>query len=128
MRWNYLETSGGCGWTPCTVCGRAFPDPDLLNGEFLYFPRVDNLSEEEAGRIEKLWGVDAYSDFAVCEGCMAGHCGAVPGLTADRWLADWVAEYERGRPVTVRHDAPDYEDETRWVHGVRPRSVGKAGR
>jgi hypothetical protein len=123
MRWNYLETSEGCGWVPCTVCGRNFPDSGLRNGAFMYFPRLEPGCEGDADRIEKLWGVDPYSDFAVCEGCVAGHCGAVPGLTSDRWLGNWTAEHELGRPVTIRHDSPGYEDETRWVHGLRPRST-----
>ena len=47
------------------------------------------MSEAQYELIRRLWNVDPLADFLVCEGCMAGHCGAVPGWTGSRWLSRW---------------------------------------
>jgi len=43
--------------------------------------------------ITKMWKVDPYSEFVVCEDCMEGHCGAVRGLDADNWLEEQYRRY-----------------------------------
>ena len=35
-----------------------------------------------------------YADFGVCEWCIEGHCGALPGLNAESWLAKQVKELQ----------------------------------
>lgn len=61
----------------CSVCGEKQDD-------IIYIP--NHLSEEQAKEIESLFNVDPFTDFRVCEDCMDGHCGAVPGLNANNWL------------------------------------------
>ena len=43
--------------------------------------------------IAAIWSVDPCVDFIVCENCMAGHCGAVPGFNANNWLEDHEAAH-----------------------------------
>jgi hypothetical protein len=80
----------------CTVCGRIVPDPSIANGDVLYIPYFEGDSDEHlAAEIERTWHVDPYADFGVCEQCIEGHCGAVPGLNAETWLAKRVKELQR---------------------------------
>ena len=67
----------------CSVCQKAQTD-------IVYCP-VD-MTEEQRTTISSIWGVDPDSDFVVCEECMRGHCGAVPGLNGDNWLEERAAE------------------------------------
>ena len=89
MKWNalYIEEPSPVA---CMVCGRYFGDEV---GPTLYCPWFDDSEkcEEQAASIRRIWGVDPYSDFAVCENCMEGCCGVVPGRNADTWLAAHIA-------------------------------------
>ena len=87
MKWTYLNVKGDAGieeGLPCTVCGN-------LETDILYSPKDFNSDQEEW--FERIWNCDPYSDFSVCEGCMSGHCGAVPGLDADNWLTRQIINY-----------------------------------
>ena len=72
----------------CSVCGRV--ETDLL-----YYPA--RMDEEDREWIERIWKID-LDLFVVCEECMSGHCGltGIPGMDADNWLANKIAEY-RGK-------------------------------
>lgn len=91
MRWLYNDVDG----LPiiCTVCKQRLDNPDYKHGIY-YFP-VD-VTEEDYEMIAQMWQVDPLADFCICEECIQGHCGAVPGLTAASWLAlQWEA-YKHG--------------------------------
>lgn len=97
MRWNYLSVTEP-GFVPCTVCGREFPDPSIMNGDILYYPNFRGDSDAwQADWIRRIWQVDPYADFAVCEDCMQGHCGAVYGLNATTWLDNKIEQYLQQR-------------------------------
>jgi hypothetical protein len=121
MRWDYLSIDGMMGpglSVQCSVCGRTIPDSALSDGDIAYSPR--GFTDEQAGWIKRLWSVDPYSKFSVCEGCMAGYCGAVDGLTADKWLGEWVREFEAGRATVTDYRSDDYANRTKSVHpGLR---------
>jgi hypothetical protein len=96
MYWGWLPTDEEWAGRLCTVCGRDL-SPRVYEFGIVYFP--ENATDQQYGQIENLWNVDPFADFLVCEDCMGGHCGAVRGLTADKWLADhWRA---RTRSVTA---------------------------
>jgi hypothetical protein len=93
MKWKYLWAfPDSNGWLPCTVCRRDFPDPSIVNGDFMYIPT--GLTQQQEEWIERIWDVDPYAEFVVCEACVCGHCGAVPGLTADLWLDNQVEHFK----------------------------------
>lgn len=93
MEWLFTETVEEALPT-CTVCRRALDgrDPD---DDMFYIPDPDSMTDEDWNQIFEIWGDDAI-DLTVCEDCMAGHCGAVPHLTPDGWLAKhWEAHLNR---------------------------------
>ena len=73
-------------FTLCTVC------KDPIN-DVIYFPR--NMDADDIHWIEKLFKCDSFTEFFVCEDCMAGHCGAVKGLTAKKWLQGHIDLYKK---------------------------------
>jgi hypothetical protein len=58
----------------------------------MYIPT--GLTQQQEEWIERIWDVDPYAEFVVCEACVCGHCGAVPGLTADLWLDNQVEHFK----------------------------------
>lgn len=77
----------------------------------MYYPRSDTLSDAQHGLIRRLWRVDPFCEFVVCEACMAGHCGAVPGWTGSCWLARWERVwplYDQLERVGVRIVCPTH--------------------
>jgi hypothetical protein len=108
MKWTYVQCVEPCP-TPCGVCGRHLPDPTIRGGDIIYSPAFRDGDEWRADAIERIWNVDPYADFAVCEECMEGHCGAVPGKNANNWLARKAAAYdghlsrhhEQGRTILI---------------------------
>lgn len=88
MRWIYFTVDAEMGieeGLPCSVCGRVETD-------ILYFP--EGMDDRQADWIKTIWGCDPYSDFCICENCMQGHCGAVPGLNADNWLEARIRDFK----------------------------------
>ena len=67
----------------------------------LYIP-VD-ATKEQYKHIAKFFKVDPYAKFLVCENCMQGHYGAVPGLTADNWISGqwntYIAKEQQGNKI-----------------------------
>lgn len=87
MHWVHINVDGLL--ITCTVCKRRLDLPDYLDGIY-YVPSC--ATQEQMDQIAEIWGIDPYEDFAVCEDCMQGHCGAVPWATPDQWLAEkWEA-------------------------------------
>lgn len=76
------STFGDCE-IKCSVCHEKQVGQDVV-----YQPRFtdDEQDEKRAEQIEMLFGVDPFTEFVVCENCMEGHCGTVPGKTANKWL------------------------------------------
>ena len=70
----------------CTVCGQPIED-------VIYGPR--DMDNDDIYWIEKIWKCDAFEDFRVCETCMMGHCGAVPGLNTNNWLQAHIKSYKK---------------------------------
>jgi hypothetical protein len=81
----------------CSVCHKRQVGQDIV-----YIPRfTDNKDDENrADQIEMMFGVDPFNEFIVCENCMEGHCGVVPGKTANTWLAERV-KTNRGGPCPI---------------------------
>jgi len=78
----------------CTVCRRTLDGRDPDDG-FFYIPDPDFMTNEDWDQIAEIWQVNPH-DLTVCEHCMGGHCGAVPHLTPDGWLAKhWEAYLKR---------------------------------
>ena len=95
MRWNILSLDESNSLS-CTVCGRVVPDASVSCGDILYIPRFSDGDDWQASEIEKRWGVDAYADFAICNQCCGGYCGAIPWRDADAWLAGQMKEGDNG--------------------------------
>lgn len=89
MRWNHLFAADRCECPPCTVCGRAFPDPDSLLGDVMYYPNGDTLTDSQYRFINRTWDVDPLSEFVVCHECLDGHDHPWSGMSGDRWLERW---------------------------------------
>lgn len=93
MRWIWGEIVEAVPVT-CTVCGRSLDAPDY-DDDMCYIPDPDELTDEQWDQISEIWQVHPF-ELTVCEDCMAGHCGAVPSLTPDDWLAKhWEAYLNR---------------------------------
>jgi hypothetical protein len=88
MRWIYIDVDNYP--FECTVCKNTLNSPDYKHG--IYYTPVD-MTDDQFEKIQALWRCDPFVDFLVCEDCMAGHCGAVTGLTADHWLEEQWAKY-----------------------------------
>lgn len=67
----------------CSVCGDS-----IQVGEVYYYST--HMSDKQVDQIEQIWNVDPFTEFIVCEECLEGHCGAVWGRTADKWLEDRI--------------------------------------
>ncbi len=106
MRWNYVSLYGTGNLVTCTVCGDLIGDelhPDMLDSscpDMCYSPW--DLTDDQADWIRRIWKCDPYCDFNVCEECMEGHCGAVPGFTANGWLALQIERYRQRSGVEER--------------------------
>lgn len=87
MHWTHFAValeSGIAEGLPCKCCGQSVSD-------ILYYPA--DATPEQSDAIHEIWGVDDW-DLLVCEECMGGHCGAVPGLNADNWLSERVEQHK----------------------------------
>jgi hypothetical protein len=94
MKWNHLILDDS-NPLRCTVCGRVVPDPSIPSVDVLYIPYFEGDSDEQlAAEIERSWHVDPYAEFGVCERCIEGHCGAVPGPNAESWLAKTIMDLQ----------------------------------
>jgi hypothetical protein len=90
---TYISIAGDMGieeGLPCSVCGHVETD-------ILYFPV--EVDDRQAYWIKSIWVCDPYVDFHICEACMEGHCGAVPGFNADNWLEDRIKEFKTRRAI-----------------------------
>lgn len=75
---------------PCSVCGHLAKDTDVLF-------TVNDTTEYQEEWIRKIWNKDPHTEFMVCEGCLDGHRGKEPGLTADEWLEEKNEQFEAQR-------------------------------
>ena len=110
MKWlsRMVSEADGLPEYPCSVCGKMISnhvmytpnyidgDPEVVAGLSMSCgDEADLMTEDQEAWIKRIWGVaDPCTDFAVCETCMAGYCGAVEGDTADAWL-EWQIEMYR---------------------------------
>lgn len=113
MRWSHIviETSGCC--TPCSVCGQTFPDPNVPNGDVMYFSDSGTLTHEEGELIRRVWGLDPYSEFVVCGGCRNHAPGATNWLLTEDWLRRWEEVLTPKESVAQRNieSTPDARDD-----------------
>lgn len=109
MRWSVFMVEDGCCPAPCSVCGREFPDPTIPNGDVIYWPVPESLTNEEYALIRRVWGVDPMCDFHVCEGCR-NHDPGEHWLEAGNWLDHWAQVWplsQRLRAVGAEIEYPD---------------------
>jgi len=88
MRLRHLAVEAETGVAeglPCSCCKKRIKD-------IVYYPSF--VTEEESEWIKKIWNVDPYEEFVVCEPCMEGYCGAAPGSTPDKWLQRQIERYK----------------------------------
>jgi len=91
MRFPFIEVEDGT--VTCTVCGRELDGSD--SSSYFYYVPV-GAEEWQLDQIAEIWQIDPFTEFAVCENCLGGHCGVVPGLTPDGWLGkQWAAHLNR---------------------------------
>jgi hypothetical protein len=109
MKWLYRMVSevDGVPECQCTVCKGTIRDDTAYSPNGLDDPEVvsasstscgdeaDLMTAEQEEWIAKIWGVDPYTDFVVCESCVNGYCGAVEGDTADVWLDKQIEAYTK---------------------------------
>ena len=92
MNWVFVKIKEFEGWKEpllCSVCGKTID-------KTWYYP--EDLTEEEAKRIAKIWDCEPFTEFVVCENCLAGYIEAIKGADPGKWLKDRFLEYGKSKP------------------------------
>lgn len=99
MNWVFVKIKEFEGWKEpflCSVCGKTID-------KTWYYP--EDLTEEEAKWIEKIWECEPFTEFVVCENCLAGYIEAIKGADSGKWLKDRIMyfkeqykEYGKSKP------------------------------
>jgi hypothetical protein len=99
MRWHYIEVFEK--GIKCSICQTDIQEVSDCN--WYYVPILDDSEEdnERGKQIEMLFKVDRFANFQICENCMQGYCGAVPGLDANNWLEEKLVEYGKKKPEEI---------------------------